>query len=246
MHTDGTPHRHVLVKYRTRHDCRERTFDWASFHPNVQRPDNWNATENYVKKDKMFIEWKDVDVQENNIFEVARMSSYESYVNYCLSHSIPYGWGNAVWSHVNEPDVVPIYDEDPNADLNLPLPRSLDELVFDPAERTTYLVNGPPGIGKTVCVLRKVPKPVMLVSHLDQLKALTAKVKTIVYDDCSFLHLPRTGQLAIVDRYLPHAIHRRYGTSLVPSGTLVIMTSNHLPVDLNDPAIARRCTVLDV
>lgn len=246
LHEDGSPHRHVLVKYRTRHDCRERTFDWATFHPNVQRPENWNACENYVKKDDQFIMWEDAEVQPSNIFEIARMMPYERYVNYCLEHHIAYGWGNAVWNYVNEPDVVPIYDTDPNVDLNLPLTQALDALDFQLGDNTTYLVNGPAGIGKTVAVLRKVPKPVMLVSHLDQLKALTSKVKTIVYDDCSFLHLPRTGQLAIVDRFLPHAIHRRYGTSLVPSGTMVVMTSNHLPVDLNDPAIARRCTVFEV
>lgn len=245
-HQDGTSHRHALVKYRTRHDCRERTFDWGLFHPNVQRPENWNAVENYVKKDNMFILWEDRDLQPSNIFEVARMSSYEAFENHCLAEHIPYGWGNAVWAHVNEPDVVPIYDDDPNGDLNLVMPQSLEELSFDVAENTTYLVNGVPGIGKTVAVLRKVPKPVMLVSHLDQLKALTSKVKTIVYDDCSFLHLPRSAQLALVDRYLPHAIHRRYGTSLVPSGTMVVMTSNILPVNTSDPAIARRCKVIEV
>jgi len=245
-HEDGTPHRHVLVKYQTRHDCRTTTFDFEGHHPNVQRPQNWNASENYVKKDGQFIEWRDDEVQLSNVFDVARRSSYETFVIHCLNNNISAGWGRMVWDYVTQPLIVPIYDEDPNPELNLPLQRSLSELAFTPEDRTTYLVNGPPGIGKTVAVLRLVPKPVMLVSHIDQLKELTSKVKSVVFDDCSFLHLPRTGQLAICDRYLPHAIHRRYGTSMIPSGTLVVMTSNVLPVDVDDTAIARRCTIIHV
>lgn len=246
LHEDGASHRHVLVRYRHRHDVRETTFNFANFHPNVQRPENWNRVLNYVKKDGSFIEWEDELVQTSNVFEVARMTNYEGFVNHCLENSIAYGWGNAVWNYVNEPAVVPIYENDPNEELNLPLPRALADLDFNNSANTTYIVNGVPGIGKTITVLRLVPKPVMLVSHLDQLKSLTSKIKTVVYDDCSFLHLPRPAQLAIVDRYLPHAIHRRYGTSLIPSGVLVVMTSNVLPVNTSDPAIARRCTIYEV
>lgn len=248
LHQDGFPHRHALLKFKSRHDCRERTFDFAGFHPSVERPKNWAASENYVKKGGAFIEWSDVDVQESNLFDIARQSGFEQFCNHCLTHNVTSGWANMIWQWVNGTVGTPVYDEDPNPDLQFPETEGLSMLrdLLDPAERITPIVNGPPGIGKTVTVLRLMPKPVMFVSHLDQLKDLTTRIRSIVLDDCSFLHLPRTAQLAIVDREMPHAIHRRYGTSLIPSGVMVVMTSNVIPVDVSDLAIARRVKLINL
>lgn len=72
-------------------------------------------------------------------------------------------------------------------------------------ETRSIVIIGAAGTGKTSWARKHVPKPALFVTHMDVLKQLTARHKAIVFDDMSFKHLPREGQIAIVDREQPRA-----------------------------------------
>jgi len=65
QHEDGTPHLHAVLKFVKKVDIRsEKYFDIEGFHPNIQTTKNINASINYIKKDKDFIEMGDLESKE--------------------------------------------------------------------------------------------------------------------------------------------------------------------------------------
>jgi len=133
-------------------------------------------------------------------------------------------------------------DEDPNPDLNIVFPQSLSEFEF--SQEKTNVIVGPTGCGKTVICLRRMKKPILFVTHVDQLRLFQPSThRSILFDDMSFSHLPLQAQIHLVDRSLPRAIHRRYGTTLIPPGVQVTITCNERPVTW-EPAINRRINYL--
>ena len=72
----------------------------------------------------------------------------------------------------------------------------------------------------------------------------------IIFDDMSFKHIPREGQIHLVDTYDDRDIHCRYSPAFIPAGTPRIITSNKAADEVilaADPAIARRiqCVWID-
>lgn len=55
-HADGTPHLHVYAHFPKKKKASTRTFDFESFHPNIQSCRNMNAVIKYIKKDGDFLE----------------------------------------------------------------------------------------------------------------------------------------------------------------------------------------------
>jgi len=82
---------------------------------------------------------------------------------------------------------------------------------------------------------------------MDKLRELTptkAK-KGLIFDDMSFVHLPREAQIHLVDVFDDTQIHCRYNHVEIPAGTPRIITTNLLPSQIfkwDEEAIRRRCT----
>lgn len=124
---------------------------------------------------------------------------------------------------------------------------SLDQFPWDPISdwSTTIILLGSSGIGKTEFAKAHFKNP-LFVSHLDQLNELTSDNDGIIFDDMDFNHFPRTAQIHLCDVDNTRHIHIRYTTAKIPKGTKRIITCNNLPVDIDDPAIDRRCTIMRV
>lgn len=110
----------------------------------------------------------------------------------------------------------------------------------------SHILWGESGIGKT-CYARAVLPGALLVSHMDDLARFDPDVYTgIIFDDMSFLHMPRTGQIHLVDQDDPRSIHIRYACARIPEKTKKIFTTNEEDgkvFDLEDGAIKRRVKV---
>jgi len=106
----------------------------------------------------------------------------------------------------------------------------------------TLIIWGESGIGKTSLAKLLLPKG-LFVSHMDNLKKYNEKYEGIIFDDMSFLHLPRESQIHLVDSYDERQIHCRHTIAVIPAFTPKIITTNLTPARIlatSDPAIARR------
>lgn len=106
----------------------------------------------------------------------------------------------------------------------------------------SIILIGDSGIGKTEFAKAHFKKPLM-VSHIDDLRLLDTH-DGIIFDDMDFKHWPRTSQIHITDIDENRSINVKYGTALIPAESKKIFTCNELPVDIEDPAIRRRCRVV--
>lgn len=115
-----------------------------------------------------------------------------------------------------------------------------------PTDMTSLWVKGPSGIGKTTWALTVSNKPALFVRHLDTLREFrNGYHKTIIFDDMSFQHLPRTAQIELVDRYHPQQIHIRYAVVNIPPNIPKIFLSND-SIFTYDEAIFRRLTLVNL
>jgi hypothetical protein len=155
---------------------------------------------------------------------------------------MPFGYCQAIWNSTAV--ITAIIGED----YALPLPELTTALAVHTPQNfgeTSLVVIGPSGIGKTTYALWIAPKPALVVTHLDDLRQLTSRVKSIVFDDMTFSHHPRESQIHLVDRYLTRSIHMRYRTATIPAGIVKIFTANYYPF-IQDSAIERRVNLLNV
>nr|QKI29006.1 Rep [Trichosanthes kirilowii CRESS virus] len=243
-HEDGHLHRHAFVRFNRRIDLRDANkFDFQGRHANVQRTINVPAWKNYIREEGEFVEWC-ANPEHDNLFEWARTLTNESFWERCRRSNVSYGYARNAWDTVSsELNSITMVD-DPNPDLNLVLPQSLDTFQF--STNLTNVIVGPTGCGKTFICLRKMLKPILFVTHVDQLKFFSAALhRSILFDDMQFTHLPVPAQIHLVDRALPRSIHRRYGTTLIPAGIQVTITCNERPVAW-DPPINRRINLLTI
>lgn len=111
--------------------------------------------------------------------------------------------------------------------------------------KLTLLIVGEAGIGKTTWAKQMMPRPILFVSHLEDLRKFKMNYhKSILFDDVSITHMPLTSQIHIVDTENPRSIHVRYGTVRIPAGVPKVFTSNTFPVTSEYPAIKRRTQFL--
>lgn len=243
FHEDGGHHRHVYLRFNRRIDLRNpRDFDFMGFHANVQRCTNPEAWKNYIRKDGEFMEWRDTAPEEDNAFELARTLPFEEYFERTRKKNISFQYARNAWEHTqSEFNQITLF-EDPNINLNLPLIEPLQ--TFNVSTELTNIIVGPTGCGKTVTLCRRMLKPILFCTHVDQLKHFNHLIhKSILFDDMDFSHWPVTAQIHLTDRQMPRAINRRYGTTLIPPGVQVSVTCNQRPFTW-DPAINRRLNLL--
>lgn len=243
-HESGELHRHGYVRFNRRVDLRDpNKFDFQGRHANVQRTQNVNAWKNYIREDGEYVEWS-ADPENDNLFEWARTLSTEQFWERARRANVGYGYARNAWDTTQSELNNITMEEDPNPDLNIVLPRELSEFNF--STNLTNIIVGPTGCGKTFISLRRMTKPLLFVTHVDQLKHFSASLhRSILFDDMAFNHLPLQAQIHLCDRTLPRSIHRRYGTTLIPAGIQVTITCNERPVNW-DPPINRRINLLTI
>jgi len=259
-HKDGSFHLHAAVWYATTLHCSERHFDFRykdneedteilTFHPNIQVPKKWIAVVQYCKKeDTQFIE-VDVNLDGFDVEgkeEVAEMSlqercfsfdKEEDWFEYCATGKISFQYAQYFWNRLHG-DTATITESEHEGDVC----SALDSFSLPGNPRFSLVLRGPSGCGKTTWAKRNAPKPCLFVSHVDQLKLFRQGYhKSIVFDDVSFCHTPRTNQIALVDCDNTRAIHCRHAVATIPPGIIKIFTCNEWPVDKTDEAISRRC-----
>lgn len=106
----------------------------------------------------------------------------------------------------------------------------------------SIIIWGPPECGKTGLARACLPKAFM-VTHIDDLKRFDSQAfDGIIFDDMSFVHMPRTAQIHLVDIEEDRSIHCRHTTGFIPRHTKKIFTTNEPNghIFLDDPAINRR------
>lgn len=240
-HADGSLHRHAYVRYSGRINLSNpRFFDFAGCHPNVQSTNNIQAWINYIQEDGDFLEWE-AESQGGSLYENAETMDERGFFEWANTNRVPYGFAQRAWESSRRAVNQITFDDDNNPflDLNLPNNRELGNHLLS-TDLTNILV-GPTGCGKTVYCFRNLIKPMLMVSHIDDLKHFDpTRHRSVLFDDMKFDHLPLQAQIHLCDRGLPRSIHRRYGTTLIPAGVQVAITCNERPFQYH-PAIARRC-----
>lgn len=117
----------------------------------------------------------------------------------------------------------------------------------EPDEVKSLILWGSAGIGKTEFAKALLPR-CLFVSHMDDLRSFDpSDYDGIVFDDMNFSHLPRSGQIHLLDWDNPRSIHVRYGVASIPRHTRKIFTTNVAGgaiFDLSDSAISRRCDII--
>lgn len=239
-HEDGNPHMHIIVKYAQRRDFRNaQCFDYLEHHPNVQKPRNYAASVTYVKKDG---EWEEFGEPKVSLLDQAKNMTWTDWLEYCCQKRIPFGYCQAIWKAVTTVSKT--------LEVDYVIQGVMDESMWQIlplflGARKSIWIKGPSGIGKTTAAAIYAPKPCLLVTHMDDLKDLSARHQSIVFDDMSFVHMPRETQIQLVDREYTRSIHCRHRTATIPAGIVKIFTSN-VDIFIDDEAINRRIDKLEI
>lgn len=92
-------------------------------------------------------------------------------------------------------------------------------------DREVLWLVGETGTGKTEYALSLFENP-LLVSHMDQLKALKPENDAVVFDDVSFKHWPRDPVIHITDVANRRGINVKHSHVVLRAGLVRVFTSN--------------------
>lgn len=240
LHEDGNTHLHAVLKFRSKVTTKSQAyFDVQGFHPNIQVCKSWPASVNYVKKNGDWEEYGSAPDDENDddLFELAKTLDHNAYFKYCLQKKIPFAYAQQAWRQVG--DMFTVTDDTIPEGAIVRNDLMTTDITGPDYDYRSILLIGPSGTGKTVWAKHVSRKPALFVTHPDGLRNLHQGHRCIIFDDMSFLHVPREAQIAITDRFEPRQIHVRYGTVSLPAGIQKIFTANE-EIFLRDPAIDRR------
>lgn len=212
-HEDGNLHSHAVGKFTKRFQTRnERAFDVSGRHPKIEPVRSIHRALEYVSKDGEYLDFGAVPSKKEkrawtNIMEAAKGDEVE--------------WLRVVHEERMGPHVAKRLRElstSETVDLasydNRPIG---DSLQVVPQEFQSLLLVGPPGVGKTGWAMLHMPRPCLLVKHIDTLKCFRSGYhQSILFDDCDFKHYPRTTQLQLCDFENQCQIHVRYGVATIP------------------------------
>lgn len=233
-------HRHVCFRLSKKLNLRkENFFDYKGFHPNIQAAKHFKKAWNYCGKDGEVFDYvseiSDTEEETTDVGNPVDFDSEMSWLTDCLQNKIPFGYAKRIWdiSRVQPPTAItsPHPDAVVRADL--------DEIERG-ADHYNTIINGPTGIGKTTWATKNMPTPILLVSHIDDLRRFNpTDHKSILFDDMSFEHMPIQAQIHILDHDYPRSIHCRYGVATIPAKTVKVFTFSRFQFS-SDPQILRR------
>jgi len=249
LHEDGQPHYHVAAKFDHKTRLGVRSCDINGCHPNLQNAKKWMAWVTYVKKDGDFLESGSNTSASRSSGTPSSVclehDSYLEWLDYCIDHKISHAMAKELWDLTHFDDLYTISE-----DVVIPEERMSFELpTWDWNDGRTLILEGETGCGKTSWAKKYAPKPALFVRHVDTLgDFVPGKHKSIIFDDVSFVHNPRSQQLFLVDSSDVATIHIRYKRATIPAGIPRVFTCNpgFIPVDVSDPAIKRRCHVVHI
>lgn len=253
-HQDGEPHFHAYVEFVQPLDRSLTTqLDWEGKHPNVKpkrTKKEQQSAANYVRKDNDWLEygeWDDEDNSENTLLElVGECGDYGEVLNLCHRDGIPFALANAAYKYMNDSRPKTWVDgEENDGTVNS---QQLLDLVFELGNPPrSMVIIGHTGLGKTTWAIRNLPRPMLYVRHVEDLKHFRHGYHAaILFDDCQFQHSPRQQQLGIVDIQQTVTIHIRHTVVTLPPKVprMFLCNPGKEAVDLHDEAIARRCNVI--
>lgn len=267
LHEDGHPHMHAAVDFgRRRSFCDSRTV----FGPvlvegepplsgNYQVARSWAAVRAYVEKDTDLSFFGTASPNQDPRPETEPLdiignivgNTYPDYLIWALRNKIPFPYATAFWGEYRGSKPPTLLDGDEIVGTI-----TMPQLLFRHFDRDTtraLVIQGPTGCGKTTWAKRNIPKPALMVSHVDDLKHFVEGYHVgIVFDDMHFAGderfkgaWPRTSQIHLVDFHNGRSIHCRHRCAYIPPGIFKIFTCNQYPFTI-DPAIERRiCLVVD-
>nr|WAE42541.1 MAG: replication associated protein [Cressdnaviricota sp.] len=112
----------------------------------------------------------------------------------------------------------------------------------------SLVLHGKAGTGKTEYAKQHFKNP-LLISDINGLKLFKPKEHDgIIFDDMSFLHIPKEIQIHIVDYDNPRDIKILYGTIRIPKNVKKIFTTNNYDgriFEIDNPAISRRIKIVN-
>jgi len=162
------------------------------------------------------------------------------WINYCIRKKVAFPYMEALWLHCHADRISTITEDTETNDTML---KCLQEFNWNDCGLKSLVLHGPAGCGKTNWAKIHCKKPALFVTHLDRLKDFDPTYhQSIIFDDLSFSHLPRTSQIHLVDRENPRDIHIRYKIINIPARVQKIFTCNEIPFTRHDEAINRRIT----
>lgn len=239
-HKDGEPHVHAAFKLRRRLQSTNcRVFDYKGHHGHYEVLRSPAAAAKYFEKES-FVDYgrlpgtigKNPAVRE--CIAIADGDELE-YFTKCAEVRLPYPYACHFRKLLKKSDHT--IEEDYEADITR---ERFDVCIQTFEEGKSTCIIGPTGCGKTSWAKRVAPKPALWVRHMDTLGAFRKGYhKSIIFDDMSFLHLPRETQLYVADTSDENQIHIRYGRAILPAGVTRIFTANYQPF-VDDVAINRR------
>lgn len=205
-----------------------------------------------MKKDGNFIEDGDEEEQEikddsdrlkpSELIEKAKSLNIVEFLAFCSVHK--YQMAKDIWHLAHEDNSMSICEgDDIMGDISDKFARLANRLEWN--TKLTLLIIGESGIGKTTWAKQMMPKPILFVSHMDDLRKFKIDYhKSILFDDVRINHMPETAQIHLLDTENPRSIHVRYGTVRIPANTPKVFTCNSYPVTYELPAIKRRTQLL--
>ena len=240
FHESGAKHHHAYVRFKSKPDIRSsRFFDYKGCHPNIQACKKVAAWKNYIKKDGNWLKYPSANV---SIFDTCKDLTIQQWIEYCLREKIAYPYMEKIWDMCHRPQLNTI-TERPTHNYQCD---ALKTFTFQDWNLKSLVLYGESGCGKTNWSKWHMPLPSLFVTHLDVLRDYDpAFHQSIIFDDVSFLHMPRESQIHLVDTFDPRAIHCRYRVANIPAGVPKVFTANQR-IFIDDPAINRRTFVVKI
>lgn len=261
-HADGGLHLHCYLELPSKMDNKvdPRTFDLTNssgewFHPNIQAVRSPKAVKEYVTKDSNYT--TNLKLEETMRSKVA--TTWQSALETAASEGVSKALEILAADERTARDLAINGDRitknlSTRVRKKLKVTHSLESFgwttaLWDPSTpATTLILTGPTEVGKTSLAKALLPEA-LFVSHMDGLRTYGEGYHGIIFDDMAFTHLHREAQIHLVDMTDDRQIHVRYSVAEIPAGTPKIITTNRsadMVVNIVDPAIQRRCTVVSV
>lgn len=248
QHADGGFHSHAVGRFRERFQTRQaRIFDYEGHHPNIKSTRSIRSALAYVAKDGDYKDYGNVPQPGASTKRTKR--PFEQVVAAAKGSQME--WLQCVYEENLQKhfcDDIRRAVQSMSVDLDEYDGRTIGEALSSvPTEFTSMLVVGKPGIGKTGWAMLHMPRPVLLVKHVDTLRYFRPGYhQSILFDDFDAKHFPRATQLQLCDYENQCQIHARYGVSIIPRNVkrLFLCNYNEEPFIQDEAIQGRRLTVI--